>query len=258
MSEDRWVLDAQDVRVTFGGVVAVDHVTVRVGEAEIVGVIGPNGSGKTSLLNALTGVVSAKGAVSVRGEEVRLGTPEASRRAGLVRMFQAPQIFHELDCIDNAMVSPADRHGTGVATAWFARPWMRRCERSRAVRAQRWLEFVGLGGRERQPSSSLTYGQARLLELARALAGEPTVLMLDEPSAGLNDAETARLADLLRRVQQEGTAIVLIDHKIDFVDSLCDRLVVLELGSVIAEGAPSEVWAHERVRNAYLGVIDDA
>ena len=120
------------------------------------------------------------------------------------------------------------------------------------------LDLVGLGHLATQPAALLTYGQRRLLELARALDGDPKVLLLDEPSAGLNDAETEALAELLREVRAGGIALLLIDHKVDFIDSLCDRIVVLELGQVIAEGPPEEVWRDRRVMSAYLGVRDDA
>ena len=249
-------LEASEIRVSFGGVQAVDGVSLSVEPGSVVGVIGPNGSGKTSLLNALTGVVAATGELAVDGKRARLGRPRALRRAGLVRTFQAPQVVSDMTCLDNVLLSPVDRRGTGVASAWLARPWMQRAERNRAAHAAEAMELVGLADKRELFASALTYGQARLLDLARAITGEPRVLMLDEPSAGLNEAETEFLADLLRTLRSRGTAILLVDHKVDFVDSLCQRLVVLQLGGVIANGSPREVWADARVRDAYLGVAD--
>jgi ABC-type branched-subunit amino acid transport system ATPase component len=252
------VLTADGVSVSFGGVRAVSDVSLEVGPDELLGLVGPNGSGKTTFLNAICGIVPAKGALEVDGAEVPLGRPRAAWRAGLARVFQAPQAFEALSCLENVLLSSADPAMRGVTGAWVVRPDMWRRERRRWARAMDALDVVGLAGYALQPAAMLTYGQRRLLELARALAADPKVLLLDEPSAGLNDAETAGLGDLLRQVRGGGLALLLIDHKVDFIDLLCDRIVVLELGQVIAEGPPQDVWRDRRVMSAYLGVRDDA
>ncbi|WP_327002607.1 ATP-binding cassette domain-containing protein [Dactylosporangium sp. NBC_01737] len=252
------MLRAERITVDFGGVRAVAGVDLEVGAKEMLGLVGPNGSGKTTLLNAVCGVVAARGALTVDGRRVRLSRPAATRAAGIARVFQAPQIFDELSCLENVLLSSPDGRLVGLVGAVLARPAMHRREHRREAAALRALTTVGLAEYASTSSKTLSYGQRRLLELARALAAEPKVLLLDEPSAGLNDAESAQLAQLLRETRDAGLAVVVVDHKIDFLDSLCDRLVVLELGKVIAQGPPDEVWRHQQVINAYLGVAGNA
>jgi branched-chain amino acid transport system ATP-binding protein len=247
------MLRADDITVSFGGVRAVDGVSLELGD-ELLGLVGPNGSGKTTFLNAVCGVAPATGRLTVDGADVALGRPRAAWRAGIARVFQAPQAFVELSCLENVLLTSSDTRHRGVTGAWLNRPGMWRHERTRWARAEAALQRVGLGELVLAPAALLSYGQRRLLELARALAGDPRVLLLDEPSAGLNDAETDDLAALLQAVRADGVALLLVDHKVDFLDVLCDRIVVLELGAVIAEGTPETVWQHERVINAYLGV----
>jgi ABC-type branched-subunit amino acid transport system ATPase component len=251
------MLRAEGIAVSFGGVRAVDDVSLAAGRDELVGLVGPNGSGKTTLLNALCGVVPAEGRVTVDGRPLRLGHPTSTARAGVARVFQTPQVFDRLTCLENVMLGSSDRRGRGLAGVWLGRWDMWRREDARAEAAAALLERVGLAEREHEPASVLSYGQRRLLELARALASDPTVLLLDEPSAGLNDAETAALAELLVGLRRTGRALVVVDHKVDFLDQVCDRLVVLELGRVIAEGPPDAVWSDRRVVDAYLGVADE-
>jgi ABC-type branched-subunit amino acid transport system ATPase component len=247
------MLSADDITVSFGGVRAVDGVSLVLGD-ELLGLVGPNGSGKTTFLNALCGVVPAAGRLRVDGNPVSLGHPRSAWKAGIARVFQAPQAFVELSCLENVLLASSDVRYRGVAGAWLARPAMWGHERRRWQHAMEALDRVRLAELARQPAALLSYGQRRLLELARALAGDPTVLLLDEPSAGLNDSETAALGELLQAVRRDGLALLLVDHKVDFLDLLCDRIVVLELGAVIAEGTPDIVWQNEQVINAYLGV----
>lgn len=246
------VLEAEGIGVNFGGVRAVDDVSFSVRDGEVLGLIGPNGSGKTTLLNALTGVVRARGDLRVRGRPVALGRPESPRLAGLARVYQAPQLVPDLTCVENVMVGAADQGHRGAVAACFRRIGMWRHERNRFAHAVDQLARVGLGSRALHPAGTLTYGDQRLLELARALAAEPVALLLDEPSAGLNDEETRALARVLRDVRACGASLLVVDHKIDFIDALCDRVLVLELGRRIAWGTPDEVWSDQRVMDAYL------
>lgn len=252
------MLSADGITVTFGGVTAVNEVSLELGGDELLGLVGPNGSGKTTFLNAVCGVVPARGRLAIDGQPVRLGRPRASFKAGVARVFQAPQTFTELSVLENVLLSSSDHRYRGTGGAWLARPAMIRHERARWGRALEVLDLVGLKEYASAPSTLLTYGQQRLLELARALISEPKVLLLDEPSAGLNDAETRSLGHLLQEVHGGGLPLLLIDHKVDFLDMLCDRLVVLELGNVIAEGPPDAVWRDRRVMSAYLGIREDA
>jgi ABC-type branched-subunit amino acid transport system ATPase component len=252
------VLAADDISVAFGGVRAVSGVSLELGDDELLGLVGPNGSGKTTFLNALCGVVGARGTLTVEGSKVPFGRPRAAWRAGIARVFQAPQTFEALSCLENVVLSSDDTTRRGLTGAWLGRPAMWRHEKRRWERGMEVLDLVGLAHLASAPAALLTYGQRRLLELARALDGKPKVLLLDEPSAGLNDNETLALGELLRQVRAGGISLLLVDHKVDFIDLLCDRIVVLELGVVIAEGPPQEVWRDQRVMSAYLGVPDDA
>jgi branched-chain amino acid transport system permease protein len=251
------ILEATDMSVSFGGVRAVDEVTLILHEREILALIGPNGSGKSTTVNAITGVVSASGHVRVGGHEISLGHPSAVARAGVLRTYQTPQTYMALSCIENVLLTTTDRRFTGILSSVFLRPLMLKRERQRWRDAAQALDRVGLLDRAEESAANLSYGQQRLLELARTIAGKPRVILLDEPSAGLNAAETSILAGHLRSLRAEGISLLVIDHKIDFISDLCDRVVVLELGRLVAEGDPQGIWEDERVQNAYLGVTDD-
>jgi ABC-type branched-subunit amino acid transport system ATPase component/ABC-type branched-subunit amino acid transport system permease subunit len=252
------VLEAHDIRVRFGGVPAVAGVDLSLFENEILGLVGPNGSGKTTFLNALSGVVEASGEVRVLGNPIRLGQPGRIRAFGVLRTYQSPQTYAHLTCLEDVLLSTADRAFTGITGSWFARPPMNRHERGRWDAAMHALDRVGLAGLAEDPTSRLSYGQRRLLELARAIHAEPRALLLDEPSAGLNATETDQLAAHLANSRRDGVPILLVDHKLDFITSLCDRVAVLELGQLVAIGPAQTVFSDQRVIDAYLGVEDEA
>ena len=182
--------------------------------------------------------------------------PGRARRAGLLRTYQAPQTYDHLSCVEDVLLSTADRQRTGMLSSWFLRPSVLRHEQERWRRASEAIVRVGLGAHAETPAGRLTYGQRRLLELARAIAAQPRVLMLDEPSAGLDDAETAQLAGYLRDLRDEGVSLFVIDHKLDFITGLCDRIAVFELGHVVAVGDAATVFQDQRVVDAYLGVAE--
>ncbi|HEU5151394.1 MAG TPA: ATP-binding cassette domain-containing protein [Iamia sp.] len=249
------VLEVEELAVAFGGVKAVDGVTFTLDAGRALGVVGPNGSGKTTCFNALCGVVRATGRVTVAGEALPPGQPGRARRLGILRVYQAPQAFPGLLAWENVALARPDRRGTGLGSACVARWRMARHERAREVAARDALARVGLAGAGDRPTEALTYGQLRLLDLARAIAGEPLVLLLDEPTAGLNEVETEQMVAAVAalRVDRPDLALAVIDHKISVIDALCDRVLALDLGRVVVEGAPDEVWAHEQVLDAYLG-----
>lgn len=251
-SSDR-SLAARDVTVRFGGVVACDGISLDVGRGEIVGLTGPNGSGKSTFLNAVTGLVAAAGQVEVADQSLPSEQPRAARWAGVVRAFQTPHTWDALSCLENVTLGSPDTHDLGLTAALLTRRSMHHREQARWEAAADALDRVGLAGHADAPAATLTYGQRRMLELARCMAARPTVLLLDEPAAGLNQAETAFLGSLLRDLRAEGVSILVVDHKIDFLDALVDRLVVLELGRVIASGRPEDVWRERAVIDAYLG-----
>jgi ABC-type branched-subunit amino acid transport system ATPase component len=174
----------------------------------------------------------------------------------MLRTYQAPQTYDHLSCIEDVLVSTADRKLTGTTASWFLRPAVVRHERERWRIANDALARVGLADLAETPAGRLTYGQRRLLELARAIAGEPTVLLLDEPSAGLDAAETAQLSGHLRGLRDDGVSLLVIDHKLDFITQLCDRVAVLELGHLVAVGDAATVFQDQRVVDAYLGVAE--
>jgi ABC-type branched-subunit amino acid transport system ATPase component len=196
--------------------------------------------------------------LSVKGVAVSLNEPAASRAAGILRLFQTPQVYKELTCMENVLLSTPDRAMSGLVGAWMARPAMWRREHQRWEAAAATLERVGLGPLAGTSAAMLPYGQQRLLDLARALAAEPVALLLDEPSAGLNQFETERLAELCNELRTDGLSLMVIDHKVDFIEAISDRVAVLELGRLIASGTAAEVWRDARVMEAYLGLTSSA
>ncbi|HEY6791104.1 MAG TPA: ATP-binding cassette domain-containing protein [Trebonia sp.] len=250
------MLVAESVCVTFDKLKAVDNVSVTIPDAAVLGLAGPNGSGKSTLLNAMCGLVPAEGQLSLDGQPLAFGNPQKIRKSGVLRTYQTPQMVASLTCLENVLLSDPDRRATDVVSAVVARPMMWRAERARWDRARAAMASVGLVGKEHEVLGSLSYGTRRLVELARAVNGKPKVVLLDEPSAGLNDSETEQFADLLRALPAQGISLLIVDHKIDFLDSICAEIMVLMLGKVIAQGEPSAVWADKRVAEAYLGVDD--
>jgi branched-chain amino acid transport system permease protein len=255
---ERVILEAIDVSVHFSGVRAVDGVSMQLHQGEVLGIMGPNGSGKTTLLNALTGIVPAAGQLLVEGAAVPLERPRASRAAGMARTYQSPQMIHPLTALDNVMLGSDDHVGRGIGGSWFLRPRMWRHERKRWQAGADVLSRVGLSNALRADGGALTYGDQRLVEIGRAMTARPKVMMLDEPSAGLNDVETIELVALLRTFQDAGIALIVIDHKLGLMEDICDRVLVLQLGRVIAEGTPEAVWRDPVVADAYLGSASDA
>jgi ABC-type branched-subunit amino acid transport system ATPase component len=253
------VLEATDITVRFGGVIAVNGVSLTLGDNEIVGLIGPNGSGKTTFINALTGLVPASGTLRVDGHPVKLGRPGANSRLGVRRTFQTPQVHDGLTCLENVLVGLSETSLRTLPAAWFRRLAMLRTEKGRWQEAFGALEFAGIASKAEIPAGSLSYGERRRLELARVYAGHPRVLLLDEPAAGLNHRETTELVELLTAWRDAGgPALLLVEHKIDFLETLCHRMIVLELGRQIAAGEPAAVWADPKVMDAYLGTAANA
>ena len=247
------VFEVDSITVRFGALTAVDEVTLQVNENEVLGLIGPNGSGKSTLLNAVCGLVNATGSVKVRGDAVPLGRPGAIVRKGVVRTFQTPQVNPSLTCMENVLVGSPDKRGRGPFAAWVNRPMMWSHDKARWEAAAEALDQVGLLEMANVPASGLAYGDRRLVEIARALMCRPSLLLMDEPAAGLSAGETQRLADLLLRISSSGIGLLVIEHKLSFLDQLVQRLVVLEMGRVIAEGTPDKVWNDPAVVAAYLG-----
>jgi len=248
------VLEVEGLTRRFGGVLAVDRVTFAVAAGEIVAVVGPNGAGKTTLFNMITGFL-APTAGEVRYRGARITGAAASRIAslGIVRTFQNLVIFGEMTVLENVMVGCHRWTRTGLLAAALALPAAIREDRVAAEAALDALAPVGLRDRAHDPARDLPVGQQRLLELARALAARPAVLLLDEPTAGLTAAETRDLSGTIRRLRTGGMTVVVIEHNMDVVMEAADRVVVLDYGKKIAEGTPQEIQRDARVVAAYLG-----
>jgi len=247
-----------DLTVRFGGLVALDAVSMSVAPGEVVGVIGPNGAGKTTLFNVACGFVRpTTGSVEVKGQVQRRLRPHQLAGLGIARTLQGLGLFANISCLENVMVG-ADRHRrAGFASALLALPRSDRDEASLRARAQRELDELGVGDIANRLPASLPYPLQKRVALARALVSEPDILLLDEPASGLSSAEMDDLGDLIRGLRGR-MAVMLVEHHMDLVMSVCDRIVVLDFGKLIATGTPDEVRADERVLAAYLGDEVDA
>jgi branched-chain amino acid transport system ATP-binding protein len=248
------MLEAQKVSMAFGGVTAVRDVSLTVDEGLIFSIIGPNGAGKTTLFNIISGLyVPAAGRIRLAGQDVTGLPPEQLARRGLSRTFQNLQIFPRMTVLENVMVG-RHRHEKGMVLAEMLRwPSVSRQNKATRVTAEHALERVGLALLAEQAASSLAYGALKRLEIARALASEPTVLLLDEPAAGCNPVETQELERVIRSIAAAGITVVLVEHDMRLVMRLSDRIHVLAAGRTLAEGSPEEVRSNPAVVEAYLG-----
>ncbi|NNM71735.1 ABC transporter permease subunit [Enterovirga aerilata] len=246
------VLRVSKLRKTFGGLVAVNDVSFSVGAGEIVGLIGPNGAGKSTSFNLITGVLAASaGEVRVRGEDITGWPARRIARLGVARTFQHVKLVHGMSVIDNVALG---RHLLGRASAVRGALRLDREEEAAIfAEAHRQLARVGLAEHADAIASELALGQQRLVEIARALCLDPVLLLLDEPAAGLRHNEKVALADLLRKVRDSGVSILLVEHDMDFVMGLTDRLVVMNFGAELAQGRPAEIQRNPAVLEAYLG-----
>ncbi|WP_246281790.1 ABC transporter ATP-binding protein [Fodinicola acaciae] len=237
----------------FGGLVAVNNVDFAVHPGEIVGLIGPNGAGKTTFFNCLTGLYRpTRGVVRYKGQVLK-PQPAAVTRAGVARTFQNIRLFGNMNALENVMVGRYCRTRSGVLTSILHGPRYRREEKETLERSRDLLSFVGLTDSADHLARNLSYGDQRRLEIARALATEPGLLLLDEPTAGMNPQETGEATDLIFAIRERGIAVVVIEHDMRFIFRLCDRISCLVRGEVLVEGTPDVVQSDERVIEAYIG-----
>jgi branched-chain amino acid transport system ATP-binding protein len=233
--------------VRYGGVRALSDVSLEVPDGQIVGLIGPNGAGKTTLVDAITGFVACSGRVEIAGEDVTRLKPHARTRRGLGRTWQTVELFDDLTVAENVAVAIGTPSPWATVKELFVKPTLQKARIDEA------LDSVGIGHLFDAMPTELSEGQRKLVGIARAFAGSPRIVCLDEPAAGLDTSETHELGMQLKALTSGGTSMLLIDHDIGFVFGACDHVVVLEFGVVIAEGPPHEIYANERVVEAYLG-----
>ncbi|AXG13230.1 ABC transporter ATP-binding protein [Intrasporangium calvum] len=251
------VLEATGVTMRFGGLTAVNNVGMTVRQGEILGLIGPNGAGKTTFFNCLTGLYKpTEGRVRLLGNDLP-PKPRAVVMAGMARTFQNIRLFGNMTALENVMVGRYCRTSSMALTSILRGPKFRREERETRARAQELLDFVGLGKSTEHLARNMPYGDQRRLEIARALATDPKLLLLDEPTAGMNPRETQQASDLIFRIRDSGLAVVVIEHDMRFIFNLCDRVLCLVNGEVLVEGTPNEVQSDPRVIEAYIGSAAD-
>lgn len=254
MTDNKPLLEIQGIGKAFGGVQALEDVEFHLEKASINGLIGPNGAGKTTLFNVITGIFPPdSGQVRFAGKSIQALEVHERVRTGIARTFQNVELFESMSVLENILVGMYTRTRSGMIESILRLSHTRREEKQARDRAMELLEFVGLQDYAHQKSSDLPFGWQRLVELARALAAEPRLLLLDEPAAGLNISETNQLGDLILEICSRGITILLVEHDMSLTMSISDQIVVLDQGKKIAEGPPRDIQANEAVVEAYLG-----
>lgn len=238
----------------FGGLVAVNGVSFEIARGQAAGLIGPNGAGKSTMFDLITGVRPlTSGEIYFRGRRVTKEPAHTRSPMGMARTFQIVRLFRGLTVLENVLLGFHPKFPDGILRSLFAGRALAEQERKARGRAMELLNFVGLAHRAGDDIGHLSLGQLRLVDIARALSSEPALLMMDEPAAGLNDAETNNLADMIMRLKKTGMTMLVVEHDIDFIMNACDKIVVMERGTKIADDRPDRVRADEQVIAAYLG-----
>lgn len=251
------LLKASDVTMQFGGLKAVDSVNMEIQKGEIHALIGPNGAGKTTFFNVVSGIyVPTHGKVELEGFDITKLKAHQITDRGIARTFQNILLFGQMSSLENVMVGRHCRTKSSIVETILHTPRMKREEKMCYEKALEVLEFVGMAMWANVPADSLPYGRKRILEIARALASEPKIIMLDEPCAGMNATETEELKDTIYKIMDRGVTVLLVEHDMKFVMSIADQITVLDHGMKIAEGKPKEIMNNPLVIEAYLGKED--
>jgi branched-chain amino acid transport system ATP-binding protein len=250
----RIVLDVQNVGKRFGGLKAIDNVCFQISKGEILSVIGPNGAGKTTLFNCLSGFYQPEeGEVILEGIKVNGMVPHQICRRGMARTFQNIRLFDHLSLLDNVLVGDSNHHSTTVWGMLWRSAAHQSFQHDARERALKWIAFAGVDADPRSKAGHLSYGNQRRLEIARALATDPKVVLLDEPGAGMNPSEISGMIELIAKIRSQGITVVLIEHHMKVVMDISDRILVLDHGEELAVGTPEEIRRHPDVIAAYLG-----
>jgi branched-chain amino acid transport system ATP-binding protein len=249
------LLNVENISISFGGLRAVSAFSLKMDAQDLVGLIGPNGAGKTTIFNMLTGeYCPQEGAISFDGVRLVKLPPHKINRLGIARTFQNIRLFNDLSVLDNVKIAYQNRNGYSWGTAILRSKTYHKKEKEITDWCMELLTIFNLQNKAAEMARNLPYGAQRLLEIARAMAGKPKLLLLDEPAAGMNPQETMELMNMVKRVREQfGLAVLLIEHDMSFVMNLCERIVVLDYGQTIAEGIPEEIKSNKRVIQAYLG-----
>lgn len=238
----------------FGGLIALEDVSLSVAGGSITGIIGPNGAGKTTLFNIITGLYTqTSGEVYLSEKNISLFAPEVLAGLGLVRTFQNVELFGQMTVLENVMVGLHTKSKSGIFSCAFKLPGQIKEERYIKKKSLQWLDFTGMADLAGIKAGNLPFGKGRLLEITRALAVEPRIILMDEPAAGLNSHETSELADLIRMIRKSGITVVLVEHDMELVMDICESIIVLNLGKKLVEGTPREIQENPAVISAYLG-----
>jgi branched-chain amino acid transport system ATP-binding protein len=248
------MLEVKRLTQRFGGITALEEVSFTVQKGLITGVIGPNGAGKTTLFNIISGIYSqTSGTVHLNGADISGIPTEMLAARGLVRTFQNIELFGNMTVLENVMLGLHTRSRSGIFSCMTKMPWHLKEEKRIREQAYEWLAFSGITDLSGQKAGNLPFGKGRLLEIARAMAIRPSIMLMDEPAAGLNNSETNELATLIRKIRDSGVTVVMVEHDMELVMDICDRILVLNLGRMLAEGTPREIQENPAVIAAYLG-----
>lgn len=248
------MLRVEGITQIFGGITALEDISFGVRPGSVTGVIGPNGAGKTTLFNIVTGLYTqTSGRVFLEGSDISGFPPERLAPRGLVRTFQNIEMFHQMTVLENVLVGLHSRSRCGILSCTLKLPWHLAEERRMRDEGLKWLEFCGIADLAPMEAGALPFGKCRLVEIARAMAVGPRLLLMDEPAAGLNSRETADLEGLIGKIRDSGVTVVLVEHDMELVMNICDAIVVLNLGKKLAEGTPREIQENPDVIRAYLG-----